>query len=126
MFILVFVLFARGSDELALQVVDVSIVVEQVLLVTTFDLNPAEPSLCKIFRVVDVDAVLFLFTLSFDLNFFAIFSKFLGVRLLLKSLDLTFRQVLKIDLICAFVCDNLIWLFVSSAFIAIQLIYLVL
>ena len=51
------VFIARGANELALQVVDVTLVVEQVLLVIALDLDAAQAFLRQILRVVHVDHV---------------------------------------------------------------------
>jgi len=50
-----------GSDKLALQVVDVTFLVKQVLVVLSFDLNSLQTLKGQVFRVVDIDNVLAFF-----------------------------------------------------------------
>lgn len=98
------------AHELALQVVDVTFVVKEVLLLVSFDLNPAQALLRQIFRVVNIDDIIVLiiitititfFLVDTDLNWVTIFSDELyltGCRLLLQGNKLALSQVVKVDL----------------------------
>lgn len=93
-----------------MQVVDVAFVVKKVLLLVSFDLNPAQALLRQIFRVVNIDNIVIfiivtisiaLFLVDTDLNWVTIFSNELDLAsssLLLQSNQLALRQVVKVDL----------------------------
>ena len=84
-----FVLVTGGADELALQVVDVALVVEEVLLVVALDLDPPQPLLSQVLRVVHVDHVLVVAL--------ATLSALLGRSLLLERQDLALSEALVVD-----------------------------
>jgi hypothetical protein len=54
------------SHELALQVVNITLAIEQVLFILALDLDSLESSALKIFRVVNIDYVVIVFI--FNLN----------------------------------------------------------
>ena len=75
-----------GTNKLTLQVVNVAFAIKKVLLIIAFDLNAAEPLLRQVFRVVNVD----------DIVFFVFFAILLRVCLLLKSNQLALCQPIDI------------------------------
>ena len=129
--VIFFVLVASGPYKLALKVVNIAFVVEQVLLVVAFNLNSAEAFLGEIVGVVNIDHIVVFFALlAFAIhsngNRLTILTKLLLCSLLLQSQNLALGEVLKIDLTIrkSIIVDELLLLLIAA--IVCQLVDLIL
>ena len=89
-----FFIITGGSDEFTLQVVDVTLVIKEVLLLVTFDLNTSQSLLCQVFWVIDIDHILIIFTLDTTL---------IVLLLFLQGYELRLGQVVHVELALALI-----------------------
>lgn len=108
LFTLTFLVFVASSPhELALEIVNVALVVQQILLLVAFDLDSAESLLGQVLGVVHVDDVFVLLLFAFA---FASDDDFLTVSgcVLLQSDQLALRQVVNVNVAVRLGVDDLL------------------
>lgn len=90
------ILLSSGANELALQVVDIALVVEQVLLLVALDLNSAQTFFRQVLRIVHVDYVIIF--IRFTLHLLVFVAQLVLCGLLLKSENLALSEVVQVQL----------------------------
>ena len=78
----------RGTNEFALEIIDVSFAIEKVLLLVALDLNSAQAFLGQILRIIHIDYIIFFVILTSG----AIHHTAVAVEVLLASVLLLFLQ----------------------------------
>ena len=83
-----------GSNKLSLKVIDISLTIEKILLIITFNLDTPQTFLCQIFWIVNVNDVVIIF---FDLRLTLSFKLFLS--LFLEGEQFAFIETIKVYLL---------------------------
>lgn len=125
----VFSIFTSCANEFALQVIDITFVIEKVFLLVTFDLNTAQALFRKILGIVNVNHIFILISFRVLCDRIALFVKllqlfFLTICLLLKGHNLALCQGIQVDLTIRLVISLVGGLFLFERCLEMVLIHL--